>query len=121
VQIGGKISSGNEIEGEKQSFFDNVAMEYRLTPTSNQYAKLFYNQNVYDWLDGYTSEYGGGYMWKRKLNTFMEIFQIWGKQQTPMMPRTTGQSTLLPRTTLNRPKDEKLQIKTDSIKTDSIR
>ena len=89
VQIGGKITTGNEVEGEKQSFFDNVAMEYRLTPTSNQYVKLFYNQNVYDWLDGYTGEYGGGYLWRRKLSTFMEIFRIWGNQQQNAMPANT--------------------------------
>lgn len=107
VQIGGKISSGNEIAGQKQSFFDNVAMEYRITPTSNQYAKLFYNQNVYDWLDGYTSEYGVGYLWKRKLSTFMELFQIWGKQQQMTMPANTFRrdSVAMPR-----------RMQTDSLK-----
>ena len=71
VQIGGKVSSGSEAQqnGQNQSFFDNVSMEYRLTPTSNQYVKLFYNQNIYDWLEGYTGEYGGGYIWKRKLDS----------------------------------------------------
>ena len=87
VQIGGKVSSGNEAEGQaqgqKKSIFDNVTMEYRLTPTSNQYVKLFYNQNVYDWLEGYTGEYGGGYIWKRKLNTFWDIFKLWGNNQAP--------------------------------------
>jgi hypothetical protein len=87
VQIGGKVSSGNEAEGQaqgqKKSFFDNVTMEYRLSPTSNQYVKLFYNQNVYDWLEGYTGEYGGGYIWKRKLSTFWDIFKLWGNNQTP--------------------------------------
>jgi hypothetical protein len=70
VQIGGKVSSGNEAtqqNGQQQSFFDNVSMEYRLSPTSNQYVKLFYDQNSYDWLEGYTSKYGGGYIWKKKL------------------------------------------------------
>ncbi len=76
VQIGGKVSSGNEMQGQKQSFFDNVAMEYRLSPTSNQYVKLFYNQNVYDWLEGYTSEYGGGFIWKRKLDHWWQVFKL---------------------------------------------
>lgn len=78
VQIGGKVSSGNEMQGQKQSFFDNVSMEYRITPTSNQYVKLFYNQNVYDWLEGYTGQYGAGYIWRRKLNSIWEIFRLWG-------------------------------------------
>ena len=79
VQIGGKVSTGAEVQAKDQTFFDNVSMEYRLTPTSNQYLKLFYNQNVYDWLEGYTGEYGAGYIYKRKLNTLKDIFRIWGK------------------------------------------
>ena len=91
VQIGGKVSTGSEVEqGQKKSFFDNVTMEYRLTPTSNQYVKLFYNENVYDWLEGYTSQYGGGYMWKRKLDSFWDIFRIWGSEnkRTALSART---------------------------------
>jgi hypothetical protein len=78
VQIGGKVSSGNEAtqqNGQQQSFFDNVSMEYRLSPTSNQYVKLFYDQNSYDWLEGYTSKYGGGYIWKKKLQTLSELIK----------------------------------------------
>ena len=81
VQIGGKVSSGQEVEGQKQSFFDNVSMEYRLSPTSNQYMKLFYKQNVYDWLDGYTGEYGAGYIYKRKLDHWWDIFSLWKKEE----------------------------------------
>ena len=79
VQIGGKVSSGNEEQvqsGQNQSFFDNVTMEYRLFPNSNQYVKLFYNQNAYDWLEGYTGEYGVGYIYKRKMNSIWDIFKI---------------------------------------------
>jgi len=79
VQIGGKVSSGQEMQGQKQSFFDNVSMEYRLSPTSNQYLKLFYKQNVYDWLDGYTGEYGVGYIYKRKMDHWWDMFQLWKK------------------------------------------
>ena len=77
VEIGGKVSSGQEVQGQKQSFFDNVSMEYRLSPTSNQYLKLFYKQNVYDWLDGYTGEYGVGYIYKRKMDHWWDMFQLW--------------------------------------------
>jgi hypothetical protein len=74
VQIGGKVSTGNEVEsGKNQSFFGSVSMEYRLSPTSNQYVKLFFDQNSYDWLEGYTSKYGGGYIWKKKLGTLGEL------------------------------------------------
>ena len=109
VQIGGKVSSGNEVEGQGQSFFDNVAMEYRITPTSNQYVKLFYNQNVYDWLEGYTGEYGGGYIWKRKLNEFKEIFHIWGNDNSTAIPAMRSTNKV----------DSIRTNKTDSIRTNN--
>jgi hypothetical protein len=56
-------------------------MEYRLSPNGNQYLKLYYNQNVYDWLDGYTGEYGVGYIWRRKLDSLLDIFK---KQKAPV-------------------------------------
>ena len=53
--------------------------------------KLFYNENVYDWLEGYTSQYGGGYMWKRKLDSFWDIFRIWGSEnKRTALPARTG-------------------------------
>ena len=89
VQIGGKVSSGNDAaqqNGQNQSFFDNVTMEYRLSPTSNQYVKLFYDQNSYDWLEGYTSKYGGGYIWKKKLQRLSELIK---PQKTELRPQTS--------------------------------
>lgn len=115
VQIGGKVSTGNEAQGQKQSFFDNVTMEYRLTPTSNQYVKLFYNQNVYDWLEGYTGQYGGGYLWKRKLSSFWDIFSIWGNSS-----KQTIMPTTMPRREMNdsiKTRPGESQGLNDSIKT----
>ena len=89
VQLGGKVSNGAEVNGQQQSFFDNVTMEYRLSPTGNQYVKLFYNQNVYDWLEGYTGEYGGGYLYKRKLDKLTDIFH---KSRRPMPRRLSSDS-----------------------------
>ena len=93
VQIGGKVSSGQDAgDGKNRSFFDNVTMEYRLSPTSNKYVKLFFKQNVYDWLEGYTGEYGGGFIWRRRLDNFWDILRFWRKEQQPnvrnfMQPR----------------------------------
>jgi hypothetical protein len=86
IEIGGKVSSGtNEMMGQKNSFFDNVTMEYRLNQNATQNIKLFYKQNVYDWLEGYTGEYGAGFVWRRKLDNFWDIFRFWKKEQ-PLMP-----------------------------------
>lgn len=109
IELGGVVSSGaNNMQGQKQSFFDNVTMEYRLNQSGTMNAKLFYQQNVYDWLDGYTNMYGGGFVWRRKLSNFWDIFQFWKKEQQPMMPRS--QQQLQPG----------LQIQRDSIIVDSL-
>lgn len=74
VAIGGKISTGAQTAGKTPSFFDNVEFQYRLSETSNQYLQLFYKHDVYDYLEGYLDHYGGGYMWRRKLQNFKDIF-----------------------------------------------
>ena len=90
IEIGGVVSSGaNSPQGQKQSFFDNVSMEYRMNQSGTMNAKLFYQQNVYDWLDGYTNMYGGGFLWRRKLSNFWDIFQFWKKEEQPMRRITT--------------------------------
>ena len=85
IEIGGLVSSGsNTPQGQKQSFFDNVSMEYRMNQSGTMNAKLFYQQNVYDWLDGYTNMYGGGFLWRRKLSNFWDILRFWKKEEQPM-------------------------------------
>lgn len=116
VQIGGKVSTGAEVQAQDQTFFDNVSMEYRITPTSNQYAKLFYNQNVYDWLEGYTGEYGVGYIYRRKLNTLTDIFHLWDKDKPNTMPTRNGNWN-----TMRRDSTRTGFTRTDSTKTDTLR
>ena len=95
IQIGGKVSSGqSEDLGQKQSFFDNVTMEYRLDQNSTKNVKLFYIQNVYDWLDGYTDLYGGGFVWRKKMNSLLDVFKIFSSDtQQPMMMRRDSTRT----------------------------
>ena len=108
VEIGGKVSSGaSDMSGQQQSFFDNVSMEYRLNQHGTQNVKVFYQQNVYDWLEGYTSMYGAGFVWRRKLDNFWEIFRFWKKEQQPMPMRP------------QQPQTPALQ--SDSVVTDSIK
>jgi len=85
IVIGGKVSSGAEIENQNNTFFDNVSFEYRLSDTSNKYLKLFYEHDSYDWLEGMVGEFGGGFMWKRKLQHFRDIFRLKSdkRQDTP--------------------------------------
>ena len=76
IVIGGKVSSGAEVQNQNDTFFDNVTFEYRLSQSSNKYLKLFYERDSYDWLEGNVQEYGGGFIWRRKLQSLKDIFRF---------------------------------------------
>jgi len=104
IELGGKVSSGQDAAlGQKNSFFDNVTMEYRLDQAGQKNLKLFYQQNVYDWLDGYTGLFGGGYIWRKKLDSLWDVFKIFSKEQPTLpIPRPqTMQRDSLSKDTLN--------------------
>jgi hypothetical protein len=79
-------------------------MEYRLNQDATQYIKLFYKQNSYDWLDGYTNEFGAGFIWRRKFSNFWDILKPWKKEPEP----------------IRRPLSRPATLHRDSIKTDTI-
>lgn len=80
VIIGGKLSSGNDVSQKDNTFFDNVSLEYRLNQGSTKYLQLFYVRDSYDWLEGDVSKYGAGFIWRRKLSHFKDIFNFKDKQ-----------------------------------------
>lgn len=80
ITVGGKVSTGSDYLDRNDSFFDNVTLEYRLDDTANKYINLFFQNNAYDWLDGYTQEYGGGFIWRRSLQHFKDIFSLKGEK-----------------------------------------
>ena len=93
IIIGGKVSTGAELErNQNNTFFDNVQFEYRLDQHSSKYLKLFYNNNVYDWLEGQVGEYGAGFVWKRKLRHFNDIFRF--KSDVDLPPVSSKRDTL---------------------------
>ena len=89
--VGGQVSSGAEMENARNndSFFNNVELQYRLNEGASQYIRAFYNNNTYDWLEGMIGEYGVGFMWKRKLQKFSDIFRFrTDKEIVPANPET---------------------------------
>ena len=99
IVIGGKVSSGAEIENQNDTFFDNVTFEYRLSENSNKYLKLFYDRDNYDWLEGYVEQFGGGFMWRRKLQHLGDIFHP--KRSRLVLPPILQDTTSLKRTDAN--------------------
>lgn len=103
VTLGGKVTTGNDIPSHNKSFFDNVSLEYRLDNTANKYVTVFYQNNVYDWLDGYTQQYGGSFIWRRTLQTLGDIFNF--KTDKPIaLPTAPRDSTVIRKETNNEKK-----------------
>ena len=90
ISIGGKLSTGADVNMSDETFFDNVSLEYRLSPVSNKYLSLFYIRDSYDWLEGNVSKFGGGFLWRRKLNSLRDIFRF--KESTDTVRRDTVKS-----------------------------
>jgi hypothetical protein len=44
------------------------------------------SNNCYDWLDGYTQKYGGGFIWRRTLQNFKDIFRFKDDNNTLSLP-----------------------------------
>lgn len=75
--IGGKFSSGNDAPTGNQdnTFIDNVSLEYRLDQTAMRYVRLFYNKEADDLLEDRISEYGAGFVWRKKLDGLGDLFK----------------------------------------------
>ena len=96
VSIGGKLSSGVDAATQNETFFDNVTLEYRLSPTSNKYLNLFYQRDDYDWLEGNVSKFGGGFIWKRKLDSLKDLFRFnTTENMLPPMPADSSKQIMI--------------------------
>ncbi|SHF84382.1 Family of unknown function [Bacteroides luti] len=73
IVIGGKISTGETVE-EKQSFIDNISLEYRLDNSGTRYVKLFHNKNYQSLLEGEIIETGVGVVLRKKMRRLGELF-----------------------------------------------
>lgn len=82
ISIGGKISTGPDVAMQNETFFDNVSLEYRLSALSNKYLSLYYIRDSYDWLEGNVSKFGGGFLWRKKMNKLSEILRFWENDET---------------------------------------
>ena len=92
IIMGGRVSTGSTAAGDNGAFFDNFSLEYRLNKGETQYLKLFYDREAYDWLEGNLSEFGAGFMWRRKLDHFKDIVRF--KSAKPTLPSTAHPQSL---------------------------
>lgn len=75
ISLGGKISTGADAaESNKESFIDNVSVEYRLDNSGTRYVKLFHNKNFESVLEGEITETGAGIVLRKKMLKLRELF-----------------------------------------------
>ncbi len=79
--VGGKIQVGNNKSQREQSFIDNVAIQYQLDKKAEQYLKAYYKRVLDDIMEGDHTETGLGYLMRRKLRRFSDIFRFKPKKK----------------------------------------
>lgn len=74
IVIGGKVSQGENVTNDAESFIDNISLEYRLDRTGTRYIRLFYDKNYESVLEGEITETGVGLVLRKKLDKLSELF-----------------------------------------------
>lgn len=74
VVIGGKVSTGENVENDVESFIDNISIEYRLDNTATRYVRVFHKKNYDNILEGEIIETGVGLILRRKVDRLGELF-----------------------------------------------
>ena len=74
IIIGGKVSTGENVENTGQSLIDNISLEYRLDKSATRYITLFYDKSYESLLEGEITEMGAGLVLRRKMTRLGELF-----------------------------------------------
>ena len=74
IIIGGKISTGEDVQQGEQTFIDNISIEYRLDDSGTRYIKLFHEKNYDSILDGEITETGVGVVLRKTMSRLGELF-----------------------------------------------
>ena len=74
IIVGGKVSTGEDVENTGQSLIDNISLEYRLDKSATRYVTLFYDKSYESLLEGEITEMGAGLVLRRKMTRLGELF-----------------------------------------------
>lgn len=72
--VGGKVSTGNDVENTGESLIDNISIEYRLDNGATRYIRLYYDKSYESLLEGEITEVGAGLVLRRKTARLGELF-----------------------------------------------
>ena len=72
--VGGKVSSGSEVQNTGESIINNISIEYRMDKSATRYVRLYYDRNTESLLEGEVTEMGAGVVFRRKSTRLGELF-----------------------------------------------
>lgn len=86
VIIGGRVSAGKEADNSAESIINNVSIEYKINPGATRYARIFYERDTTDPLEGLLTKTGIGYSVRKKTDRFGDLFIFWRKKSKDQQP-----------------------------------
>lgn len=69
-----------------------MSLEYRLDQTAMRYVRLFYNKEADDLLEDRISEYGAGFVWRKKMDNLSDLFK--SNKTNMLRPATLRRDTI---------------------------
>ena len=74
IVVGGKVSTGEDVENTGESIIDNIALEYRLDKNATRYVTVYYDRGYESLLEGEITEMGAGLVLRKKMSKIGELF-----------------------------------------------
>ena len=90
IIVGGKVSTGENVENTGQSLIDNISLEYRLDKSATRYITLFYDKSYESLLEGEITEMGAGLVLRRKMSRMGELFIFKNRKKDVPQPENKG-------------------------------
>lgn len=77
IVVGGSYSTDASAEDNlAQNLVNDISFEYKLNKTGTAYVKLFRHTEYESILEGEITETGGGFVWKRKIASWKDMFRF---------------------------------------------
>lgn len=91
VVIGGRVSTGEDLSNNSQSFIDDVSVEYRLDQTGTRYVKVFHDTTYESLLEGEITETGVGLVLRKKMRLLRELFIFRKNKNKPVTDESVSE------------------------------
>lgn len=87
IVVGGNYSTDATAEDNlAQNLFNDISFEYKLNKAGTAYLKLFRHTEYESILEGEITETGGGFVWRRKISSWRDMFRIFRRNKQPAVP-----------------------------------